>query len=75
MRHLFGHLHLRELRLLGLVAVALLLIAGQLGSALGPEPTEGGWRRVDIEAVRARIEKGELSNREAVWARPTEVRR
>jgi hypothetical protein len=65
------HLHRRELRFLGLVALTLLLISLHLGSSLRLAERSGtGWRTVDLPALQRRIETGELSDREADWYHP-----
>jgi hypothetical protein len=52
---------------LNLAVIVLYLATGlvELGS------TGTGWRRVDVDAVRQRIDSGELSGREAQWYHPT----
>ena len=48
--------------------VNLVCIAGYLASGVGVTPEEsGGWRRIDFDAVEARIEAGELVRKEADW--------
>jgi hypothetical protein len=67
------HLRWRELRLLALVLANLFAIAGFLGG--GGQQAEvqiGGWRRIDLEAVLARMRTGALSDREAQWYRPAD---
>ena len=65
------HLHLRELRFLGLIALTLLLMALHLGSSLRLSEISGtGWRAPDLPALQRRLESGELSDREANWYHP-----
>jgi len=62
------HLHVRELRFLGLIALTLALIALHLGSSLRLAELRGiGWRTLDLPALQRRIDSGELSEREASW--------
>jgi len=65
------HLHVRELRFLGLIALTLLLMALHLGSSLRLAEISGtGWRVLDLPALQRRVESGELSDREAHWYHP-----
>ena len=67
------HVRLRELRLLVLILANLMAIAGFLGGGGQQAQTQvGGWRRIDLDAVRDRMRAGELSDREAQWYRPAE---
>lgn len=73
MEALLRHVRWREARLLALVLANLVAIAGFLGGGGQQAPTQvGGWRRIDREALEARIRAGELSDREAQWYRPAE---
>jgi hypothetical protein len=66
------HWKAREWRFLGLTGLNLVAIALYLGAGLGQlEPTGTTWRRVDIDALRQRMDSGELSGREAQWYHPT----
>ena len=66
------HWKAREWRFLGFAGLNLVAIAMYLGAGLARlEPTGTGWRRVDIDAVRQRMDSGELSGREAQWYHPT----
>jgi len=67
------HLRWREVRLLALVLANLLAIGGFLGAGVRQAQEEtGGWRRIDFQAVLARMRTGELSSREAQWYRPAD---
>ena len=67
------HLRSREFRFLALVFANLICVAIFLGTGLQvPTRETGGWRRIDTEAVRARIEAGDLMSREASWYHPAE---
>ena len=67
------HLRRRDLRFLAVVALNLAAVAGFLATESGPpDVAGGGWRRIDRAALEARIESGELSRKEASWARPAE---
>jgi len=72
------HLHHRELRFLGLIGLTGVLIALYLGAGLRLAGEEGtGWRAIDLDTLRRRIESGELREREASWyhsSTPEEVR-
>jgi hypothetical protein len=35
--------------------------------ALRPEPAGDSWRRIDLPALQQKLDKGELSTREADW--------
>ena len=70
MRSWLRHVHRRELRFLALAAVNLVCIAGYVASGIGVSPEGGGWRRIDYQAVEARIEAGELVRKEARWYHP-----
>ena len=62
------HLHWRDVRFLGLVGITLLIIALYLSTGLRlAEQGASGWRKLDLESLRRRIETGELRNREADW--------
>jgi len=66
------HLHQRELRFLGLLALTALLIALYLSDELRLAEQQGrGWRSIDLEALQRRVETGELRDREADWYRPS----
>ena len=67
------HLHRHDVQLLALVLASLLCVAGFLSSGLqNASEQPGGWRRIDIDAVKARIEAGDLMSREASWYHPLE---
>ena len=72
MQHWTKHLRWRELQFLALMLAQVILIAGYLaggvGGLTGDEP--GGWRRIDVEAVEARLNAGELVRKEADWYHP-----
>jgi hypothetical protein len=67
----------RDTRFLGLIALALVLIALHLGEGLDLAARAGsGHRVIDLQALERRIETGELRDREALWfhqARPEET--
>jgi hypothetical protein len=69
--------HPRDTRFLGLIALALVLIALHLGEGLDLAAREGsGHRVIDRQALERRIEAGDLTDREALWfhqARPEET--
>jgi hypothetical protein len=69
--------HPRDTRFLGLIALALVLIALHLGEGLDLAARAGsGHRVIDRQALERRIEAGELRDREALWfhqARPEET--
>lgn len=72
MRTIVSHLHLRDWRLLGFIALSLATIGLYLAAGLAQlEQSGSGWRRIDTDAVRKRIDSGELSGREADWFHPT----
>ena len=65
------HLHPRDLRFLGLVAMTGLIIVLYLATGLQlADQTGSGWRKVDLDAVMQRIETGELRELEADWYHP-----
>lgn len=67
------HLRRYDLPLIGLVLFNLICIGAFLAAGAGPQgPATGGWRKIDIAAVRARIDSGELAQREASWWHPQE---
>jgi hypothetical protein len=62
------HLHGRELRFLGLIALTALLAALHLAQDWALAGREGrGWRRIDLKALEGRIDAGKLSGHEASW--------
>lgn len=66
------HLHQRELRFLGLIAMSGILIALHLSAGLQLVGHEGsGWRSVDLDALQRRIDTGELRDHEADWYHPS----
>ena len=71
------HYRLREWRFLTLAGLTLALIAVHLGEGLTrPEPAASGWRQIDTDALKAALEAGDLSGREADWyhvSRPDEI--
>jgi len=61
----------RDLKFLGLVALTGLTIALYLDTGLRLVDQEGsGWRKLNLDALRQRIESGELREREAEWYHP-----
>lgn len=63
----------RDLRFVALVGANLAGIAGFLVAGLRTaDETPGGWRRIDREALEARIEAGDLVRHEARWYRVVE---
>ena len=72
MQHWLRHVRRRELIFLGLVLLNLVSIAGYLAGGLGVVTGDerGGWRRIDLEAVEARLNSGELVRKEADWYHP-----
>jgi hypothetical protein len=65
------HVHGRELRFVAVILANLVCAAGYLASSVGVRPEEsGGWRRIDLDAVEARMEAGELVRKEADWYHP-----
>lgn len=65
-------LHRHDLLLLAMVGMGLLLVGGQLAQ-LGEEmAVPAGWRRIDLAALKARIDSGELARRPALWVRPAD---
>jgi len=67
MRRWLRHVRRRELRFLALAVINLACIAGYVTGGVGVTPQEGGWRRIDYQAVEARMEAGELVRKEALW--------
>ncbi len=66
-------IHPRELGFLGLVGSMLVLIGAFLVSGQGLVDRQGsGWRRIDLEALRQRIDAGDLRDREAAWYHPSD---
>lgn len=68
-------LHIRHTADLGLVVLLLLslaLMAGYLAQGFEQQDKRGGWRRIDLKLLTDKIERGELSNHPAAWARPVE---
>jgi len=69
--------HPRDTRLLGLIALALVLIALHLGEGLDLAARAGsGHRVIDRQALERRIDAGDLRDHEAQWfhqARPEET--
>jgi len=71
MRRQIWYLRPRDLRFLGLIAVTGLTIAMYLDSGLRLASLAGsGWRTLDLDALKQRIETGELRQREAGWYHP-----
>ena len=65
---LIRHLHQREYRFLGLIALTGVLIALHLGDRVRLAEQQGtGWRSVDLGALQRRVDTGELRDREADW--------
>jgi len=72
MTMLVRHWHKRDVRFLGLIAVAGLAIALHLGEGLRLAAREGsGHRVIDLKALERRIEAGDISEREALWYHQT----
>lgn len=68
MEYRFKLAHRRDWQLLVLVVANLVCVGGFLASNLGDsQPTTGGWRKIDFQALQTRIESGELSSQEASW--------
>lgn len=62
------HWRPRDLRFLGLVVLTGAIVALHLGDGLRLAAREGsGWRPLDLDALRQRVETGELREREADW--------
>lgn len=64
------HVRRREVRFLALAAINLACIAGYVAGGVGMTPEGGGWRRIDYQAVEARMEAGDLVRKEADWYHP-----
>ena len=74
MYRVIRHWHNRDLRFLGMAGATLVLIALFLGTQQPLLKAEGsGWRRIDIEAFRQRLQSGDLSGREAQWYHPAQA--
>ena len=70
-----SRLKLRDWRFLVLVLVHAIGIAGFLSAGGGDGAVAAGsWRRIDTEAVKAKIRAGDLSDHEADWYQPLEPR-
>jgi hypothetical protein len=68
------HLHARELRFIAVVLTDLLFVAAYLAGGYGGLGQEGhGWRRIDVEALEARMDAGDLNRREARWYHPVQA--
>jgi hypothetical protein len=66
-------IHPRELGFLGLVGSMLVLIGAFLVQVQGTVGQQGSsWRRIDLEALRQRIDAGDLRDREAAWYHPSD---
>jgi len=62
------HLHRRDYRFLVFVLVNLFCLSGYLLAHIQTLQQEnGGWRRIDLDAVMSRIESGDLLKHEAAW--------
>jgi ABC-type microcin C transport system duplicated ATPase subunit YejF len=71
MRRQIWYLRPRDLRFLGLIAVTGLAIAMHLDSGLRLAGQAGsGWRTLDLDVLKQRIETGELRQRESDWYHP-----
>ncbi|MEN8216835.1 MAG: hypothetical protein ABFS56_10765 [Pseudomonadota bacterium] len=60
----------RDIQFAAFILATLICVGGFLSS--GTETTSeqnGGWRRIDIEALTKRINAGDLVNHEAAWYR------
>jgi hypothetical protein len=72
MHKIARHWQSREARFLGLIVLCAVLIALHLGETLRLAAHEGsGHRAVDLPALKARIDAGELRDREADWYHPS----
>jgi hypothetical protein len=68
------HLHARDLRFVAVVLIDLVLVAAYLAGGYRGLGQEGhGWRRIDLEALEARMDAGDLSRREARWYHPVQA--
>jgi hypothetical protein len=60
----------RDWRFLVLVLVHVIGIAGFWSGGVGRTAGEaGGWRSIDVDAVKDKIDSGDLVDREADWYR------
>jgi len=67
------HIHKRDRVFIGLIGLTLACILGFLFSGLADTGTPaGGWRRIDLQRLEARLESGELVRREAAWYVPVQ---
>ena len=63
-------LRARDGRFVLLALVHAIGIAGFLAAGVGGDASSrGGWRRIDVDAVRAKIRAGDLVEHEAEWYR------
>jgi hypothetical protein len=68
----YKHWRARDLRFLALLVLTAVVIVLHLDAGLRLAAQEGsGWRALDLEALRKRIETGELREREAEWYHPS----
>ena len=60
----------RDRRFILLVLLNAICMVGFLASGIGTSDEKpGGWRRVDLNELKARIQSGRLVDREADWYR------
>lgn len=68
------HLRVRDLRFAALVALELALMAAYLAAGYRGLGQEGhGFRRIDLQALEARMDAGDLSRHEALWYHPVQA--
>jgi hypothetical protein len=65
--------HRRDFGVSALILANFFCLGGFLvnGIQTATEPT-GGWRRINLKALTAQINAGELVNKEAEWYRPVD---
>ena len=74
MYRLIRHWHHRDLRFLGVTGATLIFIALFLGTERPLLEAEGSsWRRIDQAAFQQRLQRGDLSGREAQWYHPAQA--
>ncbi len=68
------HLRARDLRFTAFVALELVLMAAYLAGGYRGLGQQGhGFRRIDLQALEARMDAGDLSRHEAQWYHPARV--